>query len=51
VKPDKQKNDRTWLMSLLTQAQLKAFYGELTIIMEAGKVKRIVKKQSLLPPD
>ncbi len=47
---DWQITDGTWLASLLSQIQLRGMYGRITIFFEAGQIVRVVKEESLLPP-
>lgn len=42
--------DIAWLNTVLAQAHAHQFYGEITIILEAGVIKRATKKESLKPP-
>jgi len=39
-----------WAQNVLEQAQARGFYGELTFHLEMGRVKRMTKKESILPP-
>ena len=42
---------RAWLSGIVSEAQNKGFYGKLTIIMEGGKIRRIVEERSLMTPE
>lgn len=42
---------RVWVNSLFTVAQQREWFGTITIKMERGKVVRLVKEESLLPPN
>ena len=42
--------DQIWLLGLVKEAQDTKFYGQLIVIFEDGKVKRVRKETSLLPP-
>jgi hypothetical protein len=44
------KKEREWLASLLDQMRGTGFYGKVTLVLEAGKITRIVNEQSLRPP-
>lgn len=41
---------KRWVNELVAQAQARKFYGELVVELEGGRIKRVVSKQSLLPP-
>ncbi len=53
-KPNRQKDwqllDGTWLASLLSQIQMREFYGKMTLTFEKGRIKRVQKEESLHPP-
>lgn len=54
-KPDYKKRrfweeESTWIRQIITQAQTREFYGKLTIILEEGKIQRVLKEESLKPP-
>lgn len=42
---------RTWLSGIVSEAQNKKFYGKLTVIMEGGKIRRIIEERSLMTPE
>jgi hypothetical protein len=42
--------EKAWLNNIISQIQVKKFYGKITIILEAGEVKRVIKEESLKPP-
>jgi len=48
-KPEADTN-KAWVLMQLGQAQASHFHGRLTIIFEKGKIRRVEKLQSLLPP-
>jgi len=50
VKDERAEHDRTWLAQLIIQAQKQRYYGKLTITMEQGRIRRVVKEESLKPP-
>ena len=39
-----------WAQHVLEQAQARGFYGRLTFHLEMGKVKRMTKEESIMPP-
>lgn len=41
---------RAWLASVLATAQLRGFYGTLTLKLEGGIIKRVEKMETLIPP-
>lgn len=43
-----QAEERAWLAQKIAQAQMRNFYGTLTIIFEAGAIKRVVREESEL---
>ena len=45
------EKDSAWLVGLLAQAQTRRFYGKITIVMEEGQIRRVVKEESLRPPE
>ena len=45
----KQKQ-RTWMLQVLAQAQVRGYYGKLVLIMEDGMLRRVIKEESLKPP-
>jgi hypothetical protein len=44
------ETQRSWLLQVFSQAQLRGYYGRLTVCMENGKLTRIVKEESLKMP-
>lgn len=42
--------DRIWMASVLASAQCVGFYGSFDVIMEAGSIKRVEKREKLMPP-
>lgn len=52
--PEDRKKQReqhlVWLTQLIAQAQLRGFYGTLSVTMEDGVIRRVVKEESLKPP-
>lgn len=45
-----QEEDRAWLLTLLSSAQAKGWFGKITIVFEGGRIRRGHAEQSLLPP-
>lgn len=44
------RQERAWLESLLAQIQNSEFYGKIMITFESGKIRHVIKEQSLKPP-
>jgi hypothetical protein len=47
----KHESDKNWLVGLLSQAQLRRYYGRLILVLEDGVIRRVVKEESLKPPN
>ena len=47
----KLEEQRRWIEQLVSSAQMREFYGKIVISFEAGKVQRVVKEESLKPPE
>lgn len=53
MKPEKQAQmdiDRNWINADIKNKQVAGFYGTVTIIFEAGLVKRVRDETSKVPP-
>lgn len=48
---NKKDADKAWIGNLIFTAQERKFYGKLVLIFEDGVLRRVVKKESLLPPN
>ena len=46
----KREQQRAWLLQVVAQLQNEDWYGEFTVIMEAGVIQRLKKVESVLPP-
>lgn len=46
-----QERHRTWLSSILASAQSRNWYGTITVKFEAGRMVRVIKEESLKPPE
>jgi len=46
----KRDAQRAWILAKLSEAQASGFYGELSLVMENGEIRRLVKRESILPP-
>ena len=49
ARDEKLNADRSYLATLFAQVQTRGFYGKITLIMEAGEIRRVVKEESLMP--
>ena len=49
-KRKKWEQERIWLEQLVSQIQLKGFYGKITLTFEQGHIRRVQKEESLKPP-
>lgn len=47
---DKEAHDIAWVLSHLRRATSRKFYGRVTIYIEAGRIRRLVKEESVIPP-
>ncbi len=50
MKNTESEDNRAWILLQIGQAEASGFHGDLKIIFERGKIRRVVKTQSLLPP-
>lgn len=53
MKPSTRLHDvqRAWVLQVLGSAQQRGFFGTITIKMEQGAIKRVLKEESLMPPE
>jgi len=47
---DRELKQKDWVSHLVAEAQNKKWYGKLTLIMEDGVLRRVVKEESIKPP-
>ena len=47
---EKMDHDRAWLDGMIAQAQMRRFYGRLTVMVEDGVIHRVLKEESMIPP-
>jgi hypothetical protein len=45
-----QEKDLQWLKGQMSGLMFHRFYGKITLVMEDGRLRRIVKEESVLPP-
>lgn len=50
VTDDRTVKELIWLRQIFEHADNQNFYGRLTFILEKGRVKRLIKEESLVPP-
>jgi len=46
-----QEKQVSWAQQILASALAQGWWGTITIKIEAGAIKRVVKAESLVPPD
>ena len=50
IEKNRDNAQRDWTAQLVVDAQRKKWYGKITVVMEEGVIRRVVKEESIKPP-